>query len=161
MSDISDFEVISEHECRQLLAQQCIGRVAFMGAVGYPVVLPVNYFIDGDVIAFRTADGEKFESIPMQRVAFQVDGFDKESRTGWSVLAQGLGQDITEAAGVRYERLRRRAFSTWAPGEKSLWLAVDVRQVSGRRVFSIEDPTRSWFEAYDWQTYDGTSLLPS
>jgi nitroimidazol reductase NimA-like FMN-containing flavoprotein (pyridoxamine 5'-phosphate oxidase superfamily) len=156
MSDISNFEVLSEAECRGLLAQQRVGRVAFMGVGGYPVVVPVNYVIDGDLIAFRTSPGEKFESIPMERVAFQVDGFDPSRRCGWSVLAQGTGQDMTDALGVRYDGLRQRTMSPWAPGVKSLWLAIDVKLVSGRRILATGEPDCSWFEAYDWQT-DGAT----
>jgi nitroimidazol reductase NimA-like FMN-containing flavoprotein (pyridoxamine 5'-phosphate oxidase superfamily) len=152
MSEISDFEVMGDRECRELLAKQSVGRIAFMGVSGYPVVMPVNYLIDGDVIAFRTSPGEKFESVPTARVAFQVDGFDPSRRCGWSVLAQGTGQDITDAVGVRYERLRQRTMSPWAPGVKSLWLAIDVHLVSGRRVVSTGEPTSDWFQAYDWQT---------
>ena len=152
MSEISDFEVLGDRECRELLAQQSVGRLAFVGVSGYPVVVPVNYLIDGDVIAFRTSPGEKFASIPMERVAFQVDGFDPSRQCGWSVLAQGTGRDITDAVGVRYERLRQRTMSPWAPGVKSLWLAIDVRLVSGRRILATGEPTSSWFQAYDWQT---------
>jgi nitroimidazol reductase NimA-like FMN-containing flavoprotein (pyridoxamine 5'-phosphate oxidase superfamily) len=145
----SNFEVLSERDCRRLLAQHNVGRVAFDGAAGYPVVLPVNYVTDGDLIAFKTSPGEKLESIPAQPVAFQVDGFDRSTRTGWSVLAQGIGLDITQAAGAQYERLRGRAVSTWAPGAKSDWLAIDVRYITGRRIVSAGDPTCSWFDADD------------
>lgn len=149
MSDIRSFEVLSEQECHRLLAQQNVGRVAFDGAAGFPVVVPVNYVVDGDIIAFRTSPGEKLESIPSQPVAFQVDGFDRVTHTGWSVLAQGIGLDMTTAPGVRYERLRRRAVSAWAPGEKSGWLAIDVRYIAGRRISSGREPTHSWFETED------------
>jgi len=141
MSMIRSFEVLSTEECHRLLSQQTVGRVAFTGAAGFPVVVPVNCVVDGDLIAFRTAPGEKLESIPAQRVALQVDGLDPSTRKGWSVLAQGIGLDMTDAAGVRYERLRRRAVPTWAPGEKSGWLGIDVRYITGRRISSAGEPT--------------------
>ena len=50
-------EVLSDAECRTLLAGQDVGRVAV--ANGGPAILPVVYaLLDGDVV-FRTAPGEK------------------------------------------------------------------------------------------------------
>lgn len=42
MCGASNFEVLSSRECRQLLAEQRVGRVAFVGLSGYPVALPVT-----------------------------------------------------------------------------------------------------------------------
>jgi hypothetical protein len=115
MSTKITFEVLSVDECRALLASQDVGRVAFLGEDGFPIVLPVNYLIDGELIVFRSDTGAKYESIPKRPVAFEVDRFERWNRGGWSVLAQGFGEDLTTATSPRYDALRRRTISTWAP----------------------------------------------
>ena len=134
MAGTTTFEVLPEQECRRLLAEQEVGRIAFVDGDGFPVVLPVNFVIDGDLIAVRTDLGTKMAHVPLHKVAFEVDGIDEEARAGWSVLVQGYGQDVTNAVGRRYEDLRRRSLSTWPPGEKTNWLTVDIATITGRRV---------------------------
>jgi nitroimidazol reductase NimA-like FMN-containing flavoprotein (pyridoxamine 5'-phosphate oxidase superfamily) len=134
MATTTTFEVLPEHECRRLLAEQEVGRLGFVDGDGFPVVLPVNFVIDGDLIAVRSDLGTKMAHVPLHKVAFEVDGIDVERRAGWSVLVQGFGQDVTDAVGRRYEDLRRRSLVTWPPGEKAHWLTVDITTIAGRRV---------------------------
>jgi nitroimidazol reductase NimA-like FMN-containing flavoprotein (pyridoxamine 5'-phosphate oxidase superfamily) len=134
MSTRTKFEVLNEAECRRLLAEQEVGRVAFTGTDGFPVVLPVNYVVDGDVIAFRTESGAKADRLPLHRVSFEVDGFERWNESGWSVLVQGYGQDVTDAIGARFEDLRRRGLAPWAPGQKDRWLTIGIHRISGRRI---------------------------
>lgn len=126
-------EVLSEAECRQLLAEHDVGRVAFSDGE-YPVVLPVNYVLDGNAIAIHTDLGAKSANIPLHRVVFEVDGVERWNQSGWSVLAQGFGQDVTDALGPRYEDLRRRGLTTWISGERSRWITIDIQRISGRRI---------------------------
>ena len=74
-------------------------------------------------------------------MAFEVDGVEQWNRSGWSVLVQGFGQDVTDAVGLRYEDLRRRGLETW-PGERSRWLAIDIHRISGRRIVHRMGRTR-------------------
>jgi nitroimidazol reductase NimA-like FMN-containing flavoprotein (pyridoxamine 5'-phosphate oxidase superfamily) len=133
MTESESFEVLSEAECRRLLAENHVGRVAFVDH-DYPVVLPVNYVVDADVIAIRTDTGAKLDAIPLHRVAFEIDGFEEWNHTGWSVLVQGFGQDVSDAIGARYEELRRHGPTTWVPGERGHWLTIDIQRISGRRI---------------------------
>ncbi len=141
MAVTTEFEVLSEAECRRLLAEQEVGRVAFVDG-DFPVVLPVNFVIDGDLIAIRTDLGAKSDRVPLHRVAFEVDGIERWSHSGWSVLVQGFGQDVTDAVGVRYEDLRRRGLSIWPPGEKEHWLTIEIQRISGRRIVTRMGTTR-------------------
>jgi nitroimidazol reductase NimA-like FMN-containing flavoprotein (pyridoxamine 5'-phosphate oxidase superfamily) len=134
------FEALTEAECRRLLAEQEVGRVAFADDDGFPVVLPVNFVIDGDLIAIRTDLGAKTDQVPLRRVAFEVDGVERWNHSGWSVLVQGYGQDVTDAVGRRYEDLRRRGLTTWAPGTKTHWLTIDIHRISGRRIVATPRP---------------------
>jgi nitroimidazol reductase NimA-like FMN-containing flavoprotein (pyridoxamine 5'-phosphate oxidase superfamily) len=127
-------EVLTEAECRALLAEEEVGRVAYVDVDGYPVVVPVNFVIDGDLIAIRSDLGSKLDRIPLHRVAFEVDRTDRSNHAGWSVLVCGSGQDVTNAIGDRYDALRQRSLPTWAPGEKAHWLTIDITRISGRRI---------------------------
>jgi nitroimidazol reductase NimA-like FMN-containing flavoprotein (pyridoxamine 5'-phosphate oxidase superfamily) len=144
MTMIATFEVLTEAECRRLLAEQEVGRVAFSSDEGFPVVLPVNFVIDGDLIAIRSDLGSKTDQIPLHRVAFEVDGVERWNHSGWSVLVQGYGQDVTDAIGHRYEDLRRRGVATWAPGDKTHWLTIDIHRISGRRIVTKPDAPTTW-----------------
>jgi nitroimidazol reductase NimA-like FMN-containing flavoprotein (pyridoxamine 5'-phosphate oxidase superfamily) len=137
MTMTTTFEVLTEAECRRLLAEQEVGRLAFMGGDGFPVVLPVNFVIDRDAIAIRSDVGAKTDQIPLHQVAFEVDGVERWNQSGWSVLVQGYGQDVTDAVGRRYEDLRRRGPTAWAPGPKSHWLTIDIGRISRRRIVAI------------------------
>jgi uncharacterized protein len=127
-------EALDEARCRRLLSAEEVGRLGFVDGDGFPVVLPVNFVIDGDIVAIRTDMGTKLDHVPLRRVAFEVDGIDQPTQTGWSVLVQGYGQDVTDAVGARYEDLRRRSTPSWAPGPKEHWLTVQIHRISGRRL---------------------------
>ncbi len=145
MNETTTIEVLSEAECRRLLAEQEVGRVAFVDR-DFPVVLPVNYVLDGNSIAIHTDRGTKFDQIPLHRVAFEVDGIERWNHSGWSVLVQGFGQDVSDAIGTRYEDLRRRGLTTWLPGERSHWVTIDIRRISGRRIATKMGITREYMD---------------
>jgi uncharacterized protein len=125
---------LTDEVCRVLLGSHNVGRVAFIGDDGFPLVLPVNYLIDGEDIVLQTSTGETFEHVPMHRVAFEVDQFDESAQTGWSVLAKGEARDVTDSVGEIYAMGMRRAPCVWAPGERHHWLAIRIDQLSGRQI---------------------------
>ena len=126
-------EVLSEDECRALLATQRLGRVAVCG--DQPEIVPVLYaLLDGDVV-FRTAPGEKLIAAALQRtVAFEVDAFDVDARQGWSVDVVG------EAEEIRHPDERARAetleLEPWAGEARDRYVRIRARQVTGRRIAS-------------------------
>ena len=87
--DHSGLGVLSQEECLRRIRTARVGRVAFVEN-GEPVILPVNHGLDGDSVIFRTAPGSKLtaaeDEVP---VAFEVDAFDADRRTGWSVVIRG------------------------------------------------------------------------
>lgn len=127
-------EDLAEATCRRLLEGQEVGRIAFAGDDQYPVVLPINYRVDGDLIVFRTDAGLKLDSVPLRYVVFEVDQFDPVAKTGWSVLVRGFARDVTTALGEPYESLRSAPLATWAPGPKEHWVAVQIQAISGRQI---------------------------
>lgn len=129
----SGMEVISHKDCLRLLARGRVGRLGFV-AGDQPMILPVNYAIQDDVIVFRTNEGTKLESAPQAKVAFEVDEVDVEAGTGWSVVVQGVAAEITEADDWWSEALRGGAAPTFLAGPLTHYVRITPNVVSGRRL---------------------------
>ena len=125
---------LTEEVCRQLLSSHHVGRVAFVDEDGFPVVLPVNYVVDGDDIVLRTSANETYERAPLHRVAFEVDEFHEETQTGWSLLVRGAARDATASLAEAFEVGLHRTPHTWAPGEKNQIIAIAIERISGRQI---------------------------
>lgn len=118
-------------ECMALLKQHAMGRVGFVSDDA-PVILPVNYIVDGNFIVLRTDPGQKLAEIPMRHVAFEIDS--GTAPDAWSVLVNGFAREITDVVGAPYEALRALPIQVQAPGDKEYWIAIEVRELSGRRI---------------------------
>jgi uncharacterized protein len=130
--DLDGMEVLSERQCRWLLGQERIGRVALSeGALA--TVFPVNYSVVSDEILFFTGEGTKLRAATANaRITFEVDHVDPFAQAGWSVLVVGLAREVTEpvvVAGARASGLR-----PWAKGDRAQLVALTTELVSGRRV---------------------------
>jgi uncharacterized protein len=68
------------------------------------------------------------------KVAFEVDGYDADARSGWSVLVQGTA--VVEDAEADVQRLDRVARRPWVPAheEASTWVRVRARSITGREL---------------------------
>lgn len=125
-------EPIPRDECVRLLATQQVGLAVVDG--DRPLIFPVNYVADGDHVVIRTAEGSKLDFSRLRRVAFEVDDIDAERRTGWSVVVQGIGHEITTALDPLSERLRTLELHPWVSGERGHLIRIDAEQVTGRRL---------------------------
>ena len=81
----------------------------------------------------RTNVGTMLAGASLARVAFEIDDFDGARRSGWSVLVQGVGHDVTDALDLTSERLQALEVTPWAPGDKPRLLRIDATTISGRR----------------------------
>jgi nitroimidazol reductase NimA-like FMN-containing flavoprotein (pyridoxamine 5'-phosphate oxidase superfamily) len=125
--------VIDPDTCRALLAGEEIGRLALV--VGRaPAIFPLNYALDGDAVVFRTAPGTKLDHAERGPVAFEVDGLDREQRTGWSVVVHGRLEEVTQFDAATLARVSALALYPWAEGVKDHWLRLVPSHISGRRV---------------------------
>jgi nitroimidazol reductase NimA-like FMN-containing flavoprotein (pyridoxamine 5'-phosphate oxidase superfamily) len=129
---------LSRDECARLLTEHSVGRLAVVVG-GRPLIFPVNYVFDGGSVVFRTDDGLKLRHAPLRRVAFEIDGFDEATGTGWSVLVQGSPFEITRADDLRAEELRRLPVAPFAPGEKAHWIEIVTHTITGRRLEARTD----------------------
>ncbi len=128
----SGIEVINSDECRRLLADDVIGRVAVViGAT--PMILPVNYALDGEDIIMRTMPGSRLD-MGQGHAAFEVDNFDRASQSGWSVLVTGHLEEVTSFSGDDLERLQALPVQPWATGDRNVWLRLRPGFVTGRIV---------------------------
>ena len=126
-------EEIPLQECLDLLKRTFVGRIGGL-AQGKPFVFPVNYVLDDQTVVFRTAPGTKLEGSGFGRVAFEIDGVDETVKTGWSVIVQGVGTEITEMLDAYSEKLRELEVVPWVPGDKAHWVAIQPESISGRRL---------------------------
>ncbi|MCL4423370.1 MAG: pyridoxamine 5'-phosphate oxidase family protein [Actinobacteria bacterium] len=128
-------EELDETECWALLGSQQVGRLAVSTEEG-PAIFPVNYLTDGEAIVFRTDPGTKLLNASLSRVAFEVDKIDEERMEGVSVVVEGDGYDITDAADERSVRMRSLPCRPWVgePGHLSHWVLVNPRSITGRRL---------------------------
>ena len=109
-------EVVDDTECRKLLAERHLGRLAITDWDG-PMIFPVNYVFDQDLVIFRTDPGTKLDAATEgEWVAFEVDAADAGTRTGWSEVVRGTLAEITDPAHLA--RLRALPLYPWAPAAR-------------------------------------------
>ncbi|AWE54098.1 MULTISPECIES: DUF1918 domain-containing protein [Streptomyces] len=132
--EVSDLDLDS---CRTLLSTHGVGRVGVTESAGRPAIVPVNYEIVDDMIAFRTEPGSVVAAAAGTEVAFEVDHVDETLSQGWSVLAVGPANAVTDAGTAR--RLTENAHTMpWVGGERELWITLRPARLTGRRIAPAE-----------------------
>ena len=132
------FVVVSADECRTLLATRQLGRIGLADGA-YPLILPVNYVLDGDAVVIRTDSPKITAAADHTRVAFEVDDVDERTRSGWSVLVQGWASLITRPDELG--RAEALGLQTWAPGTRGHYVRIHSEMVSGRRLLGAQANT--------------------
>lgn len=136
----TEMEVLDRATCNDLLQQQQLGRIAF-SVDGEISIIPVNYVIDGHRVVFRTAEGVKLAAATTAgEVAFEIDGIDPETRTGWSVIVHGTLRTVEDAGEI--ERLRALRLRPWARAPKEHWVTIESRRTSGRRILTVAEESK-------------------
>lgn len=129
--ELPTLEALSEDECLAHLRTAREGRIAVV-IDGQPAIFPVNYVIDGDVIVLRT-NWSMLTTACLSSVALQIDGVDAGQRSGWSVMVQGVGHDVTYALDRASERLQTVTVAPWVPGPRPRLLRLIPETVTGQR----------------------------
>jgi len=136
---MTNYEPITEmtsDECWQLLRTEEFGRLAFR-LVDEVHITPLNYAVDGDVLLFRTAEGDKLLGVVMgSEVAFEIDRFDGESAR--SVVVRGSARLLGEDEAHRAENVPLRS---WVGTHKYNVVEIVPKVVSGR-AFALTRPWR-------------------
>lgn len=136
---------LTREECFELLAAHSFGRVAVVLNEA-PVIRPVNYVFDpaSQSIVFRTDRGSKFHALlHATRASFEIDGIDPSTRTGWSVIIQGVTAEVDTPSELG--RLHGLGLRSWAPGPKAHWIRIRARTASGRRIVLPHDSMAGYY----------------
>jgi nitroimidazol reductase NimA-like FMN-containing flavoprotein (pyridoxamine 5'-phosphate oxidase superfamily) len=118
-------------ECARLLQSGVVGRVALSTPQG-PHLIPVNYAVVDEAVYIATSPYSALGTYGAHNlVAFEVDHFDYDTHTGWSVAVRGRAETVTDPAEVH--RLKRIwAPRPWADGSRNLHLRIPWTELSGR-----------------------------
>jgi nitroimidazol reductase NimA-like FMN-containing flavoprotein (pyridoxamine 5'-phosphate oxidase superfamily) len=134
---------LTRSECFRLLTSHHLGRVVLVDELG-PAAFPVNYVVDDRTVLFRTDEGSKLNAaLRRGRVAFQIDGMDRASCTGWSVLVRAEAVEVMDSDDLA--RVRELPLHAWAPGAKTHYVRLLPAMVTGRRIAVSDDMPSNWF----------------
>ena len=124
----STAEEIPHDECLRLLATMSVGRIAVAPDGEAPIVVPVNYALDGDVIVFRADRGSRLDRLDDLPVSFEVDLIDPFQKLGWSILLRGTAREATveESGHVEVE--------SWVATPHMHWIRISPETITGRRI---------------------------
>lgn len=126
------FGEIPRDRCEELLAAHHAGRIGFNGADG-PQILPVTYQYRNGGIVFRTSPHGVLASLTRRTsVAFEIDGIDEASESGWSVLVHGFAQAV--AHNLELTMLWETGPVPWADGIRNLFVEITPHRITGRVV---------------------------
>jgi hypothetical protein len=128
---MSGVEILDSKSCYDLLRSTDIGRFAVISG-RYPIVFPVNFALDGEVITFRTGQGAKLRAALHGDISFEADGVSADRSTAWSVLVFGT----VDHNGIALNMLERRehlGIHPMDPSEKPAWIRINAANITGRR----------------------------
>ncbi|MGZ4692660.1 MAG: pyridoxamine 5'-phosphate oxidase family protein [Acidimicrobiales bacterium] len=131
--DWSGLVILDQEQCYEHLREEPVGRLGFVDHAE-PVILPVNYAVDGRSIVLRTGQGSKLSvALMAQPVCLEIDGWDVMSHTGWSVLVKGVAEAVDDPAVI--DRLEQLPVRPWSrPDLRREWVRIMVEEVTGREI---------------------------
>jgi nitroimidazol reductase NimA-like FMN-containing flavoprotein (pyridoxamine 5'-phosphate oxidase superfamily) len=142
-------EILSESECWELLDHAQVGRLA-VDIAGQPDIFPINFVVTDGGIVFRSAAGTKLAGAVLNRfVAFEIDGYEPDSRVAWSVVVKGQARAIE-----RMQELfdaEELPLYPWLATDKPNFVRIEPTVVTGRRYHIVDsvapDDSIGWAHA--------------
>lgn len=127
----SEIRTLSRAECLDKLAAHSIGRVS-VTQDALPVIVPVNYILDGSGVVFRTrGDSLLARACHSNVIAFEVDELARDGSGGWSVLVVGVADALDDSERVRI--IGRRLVSA-AGSDLDHFVRITMGRLSGREI---------------------------
>lgn len=124
------FNILSVENCWDRLNAEQFGRLA-VSVAGRPDIYPVNYIVHDQRLVFRTAEGTKLASMAINTaVAFEIDGYEAETNTAWSVVLHGHARLVQH--GAEAEALESLPLFPWNTSPKHRLVQVEPVEVTGR-----------------------------
>ena len=126
-------------ECETLLRAGVVGRLA-LSTPGGPHLIPINYSVVDDAIIVRTSPYSLLGTYGRDStLAFEIDHFDHEYHRGWSVVARGRAEFVTDPTELDHIRSVRKPHP-WAAGNRQMHLRLRWNELSGRRLGAQGEP---------------------
>jgi uncharacterized protein len=129
---------LSDADSWELLSQAVVGRLALI-VDERPNIFPVNYKVDHGGVVFLTAGGGKFAGAVGHSVAFEVDGYDVETASAWSVVVTGTATEVVRLYDV-LSVFVGPPLRPWHPSHKSHFIRIEPDSITGRRFQVTRDP---------------------
>ena len=124
--------VLTEGQCRALLAGAAVGRVGFT-ADALPVIAPVPFTVhQGRVVVPVPLDGQLASACRGAVVAFEVDSVDRADGSVWAVSVVGHSRVLT--APEETAELDALGLHPWGIVRGGCYVVVDTCHVTGWRV---------------------------
>ena len=109
------------------------GRVGWSSREGQNL-LPVTYTLHAGDIVFRTSPDAVLSDLARRTaVAFEVDEINEATGDAWSVVLQGWAEGVAPPHDLA-SLLATPAVLPWAPGPRTLFIAITPHRISGRWV---------------------------
>lgn len=122
-------------ECVRLLYAGVMGRIAINTPDG-PQIVPMNYSVVEDSLLVATSPYSALGTYGDGRlVAFEVDQFDYDTHTGWSVVVRGRAGVVADPDDLQQIR-RMWPPRPWAAGTRNMYLRIPWTELSGRSLGS-------------------------
>jgi hypothetical protein len=128
---------LSAAESWTLLRGSVVGRLAVI-VDDRPEIFPINHVVDHDSVVFRTGTGTKVAGAVGHPVAFEVDGYDVDTASAWSVVVKGHAQEVN----LPYDVLFELPLIPWHTAPKPYFVRIEPDGISGRR-FEVTGRARS------------------
>ncbi len=130
--DRNGLEVLDRDECLRLLGTTALCRVG-VNVGSLPMILPVNFAVDGDILVIRSAKGTKLDTALHNTViVVEADEFDPADSSGWSVMVRGRSFEIVDP--VQLERVANLNLQSWSAERFHRYMGVHIETITGRRL---------------------------
>jgi len=140
------YDDLDESVCWDLLEGAAVGRLAVVIA-GWPDIFPINHHVDRadplgpfgrPTIVFRSGAGTKLAGAVLGRhVAYEVDGYEPQHRTAWSVIVKGRAELVESMMDVY--RAQELPLFPWVIGNAPDIVRIVPDSVTGRRYRVFDD----------------------
>jgi len=128
----SPLTTLDDAVCWERLAAHRVGRLV-VSVGSQPDIFPVNYLVEDGQIIVRTAEGTKLAAAIMGGlVAFEIDEFDPDTHSGWSVVVHGTAAETHTLDEVMHDEALDP--DPWASGFKGRIIHITPTEVTGRSV---------------------------
>ena len=150
-------EILSEEVCWERLRRTSVGRLG-VHHDNQPAIYPINYLVDGQSVVFRTRLDSKIAHAPqLERVAFEIDGFEPSHGDAWGVLIKGFARFVDSVPEIA--QADTLPLYHWVNAERSAWVRVVPVEVTGRRFHIVDGAITDG--SVGWTDRDGPAATAS